>query len=263
MSTHHFRFECLGARGKDRNFEMNLGKELPDQASSLSPDSRAMVSQGSGTVNTTPKPAIMLQKDSRLFKILSLPLDIQKEVFRHLLVSPEPLLLCRDPSTPDTYRTQIEPEILQASKHCYQIGKPILYGENTLTASSPATSYNFDRHIFAIPGKNRKLITSVTLYIDWADKLWAKFPLVARALEELPPKKLVIIMVRKEENGEKGKERAAPREGAAAGVILNAERKVLKELVKGMATLKVFRLEGFVDKGFVEMLEGLVAGGKP
>lgn len=48
------------------------------------------------------------------------------------------------------------------------------------------------------------MITDIKLEIDWADKLWAKFPLVARALVELKGLlKLEIAIVGKEEMVEK------------------------------------------------------------
>ena len=119
--------------------------------------------------------------------IINLPQQIIKRILRNLLTSPHPLILHPDPitTTKQSYRTHVEPDVLRVCKVFYNIGVPILYGENTLTASSPATSVDFDAHLLSLPGGKRQMIRDVVLEIDWADKLWAKLPLVARALGEL------------------------------------------------------------------------------
>lgn len=137
------------------------------------------------------------------------------------------------------------------------------------------------------------MITNVKLEIDWADQLWVKFPLVARALRELKGLlKLEIVLV--EEDKAAGKKRAAligkdanlkimitygqtspgkdetarqctpaangaygrvKREGPAADVMLKAEMKMLKDLVTGIKGLKAFRLIGFRHRVFAWCLE--------
>lgn len=133
------------------------------------------------------------------------------------------------------------------------------------------------------------MITNVKLEIDWADQLWVKFPLVARALGELKGLlKLQIIIIEKDKTTErkrralieqdanfketmitlgqtpKGKGRKAAtnraqnrvkREGPVADVMLKAEMKMLKGLVKGIKGLKDFRLIGFRHEVFAWCLE--------
>ena len=104
---------------------------------------------------------------------------------------------------------------------------------------------------------------------------------------ELPLRKLAIFIVRKEEQSEKEvqlkKERAAlveratrryalaKKEGvslnfqgkeAVANPMLDAERKMLKNLVQGLRTLREFHLQGFEDEGFAKALEKSVNGGR-
>lgn len=119
--------------------------------------------------------------------ILNLPLSIIRQILRYLLTSPSPLILRPDSSIIASrgHRTCVEPSVLQVGRVFHNVGLPILYGENTLTTSSPATSFDFDDCLLSLRGSKRQLITSVRLEIDWADGLWAKFPLVSRALGEL------------------------------------------------------------------------------
>lgn len=226
--------------------------------------------------------------------ILTLTLDMIKKILRNLLISPTHLILQHDSiTTPRGYRTYIEPNVLQVCKVFHNIGVPILYGENTLTTSSPATSFDFDEHLLSLPGSKRQMITNVKLEIDWADQLWAKFPLVARALGELKGLlKLEIVIVEKEETVEKkstawiekdanleimikhdqnstdqdGPTRQCPpatdrancqvkREGPVADVMLKAEMKMIKDLVTGIKGLKEFRLIGFRHEVFAWCLE--------
>ena len=137
------------------------------------------------------------------------------------------------------------------------------------------------------------MITSVKLEIDWADRLWAKFPLVGRALGELKSlARLEIVIVEKERKSEKnqtaliakdanlkilftygqhspGKTTTVPqratavdradarmkREGPVADAMLKAEMKTLKDLVTGIKGLKHFRLIGFRHEVFARCLE--------
>ena len=135
------------------------------------------------------------------------------------------------------------------------------------------------------------MITNVKLEIDWADQLWAKFPLVARALGELKSlQKLEIAIVEKEKTVEQehvlteDANRKTPitagqlsysknsiahhcssatdrtnvrmkREGQVAGAMLKAEMKMLHDLVTGIKGLKDFRLTGFRHEVFAWCLE--------
>lgn len=233
--------------------------------------------------------------------ILNLPLTVIKQILRHLLTSPSPLILQPDSTTTASqgYRTLVEPSVLQTCKVFYNVGLPILYGENTLTTSSPATSYDFDAHLLSLRGSKRQLITSVRLEIDWADELWAKFPLTARALGELKGLRrleIVIIIIEKEKKNrtaltmiEKGAklnialaygqqyppgqnittthslhtpiiDGRAKREGPVAAAMLKAEMEMLKDLVTNLKHLKYFRLIGFRNEGFARCLEERVRG---
>ena len=225
--------------------------------------------------------------------ILTLPLNIIKKILRNLLTSPSPLILQRDNiNMPNGYRTYVDPNVLLLCRIFHNIGVPILYGENTLTAPCPATSFDFDEHILSLPGSKRQMITNVKLEIDWADQLWAKFPLVARALGELRGlQKLEIAIVEKEKMVEQkravliedanrntmithgqvshGKLSTAhhcssatdrtnvrmKREGPVADAMLKAELKMLHDLVTGIKGLKIFRLTGFRHEVFAWCLE--------
>ncbi|KAL9134953.1 MAG: hypothetical protein Q9175_003862 [Cornicularia normoerica] len=225
--------------------------------------------------------------------IRNLPLNIIKIILRNLLTSPTPLILQPDfINMPRGYHTYVNPNVLQVCKVFHTIGVPILYGENTLTTSSPATSFDFDEHLLSLPGSKRQMITNVKLEIDWAEELWVKFPLVARGLGELKGLlKLEIVIVAKEKMVEKkrtaliedanlktmitngqtspSKDRTvrqrAPatdrvdsrvkREGPVADVMLKAEMKMFKDLVTGVKGLKDFRLIGFRHEVFAQCFE--------
>lgn len=232
--------------------------------------------------------------------ILNLPLTVIKQILRHLLTSPSPLILQPDSTTTASqgYRTLVEPSVLQTCKVFHNVGLLILYGENTLTTSSPATSYDFDAHLLSLRGRTRQMITSVRLEIDWADELWAKFPLTARALGELKGLRrleIVIIVIEKEKKNrtaltmiEKDAKLnialaygqqyppgqnitttplrtatthgRARREGPVAAAMLKAEMQMLKDLVTNLKHLKYFRLIGFRNEGFARCLEERVRG---
>ena len=227
--------------------------------------------------------------------VLNLPLNIVKRILRNILTSPKPLILQPDFfTTPQEYRTNVEPNVLQVCKMFHNVGVPILYGENTLTTSSPATSFDFEEHLLSLPGSTRQIITNVKLEIDWADRLWAKFPLVGRALGELKRlRSLEIVIVEKgmmveEKNrtvvidkdatleiiityGQNPSRRTrtppqraaaidradgrVKREGPIADAMLKAEMKMLKDLVTGIKGLKHFRLIGFRHEVFAWCLE--------
>ena len=137
------------------------------------------------------------------------------------------------------------------------------------------------------------MITSVKLEIDWADELWAKFPLVARALGELKALlKLEIQIVEKQKSKQKKRtasiekdanlkikiaydqtspgndktvRQRAPatnrmhgrvkREGPVADAMLKAEMKMLRDLVDEIKGLKEVRLLGFRDMPFAWCLD--------
>ena len=287
-------------RRRDRhNINRLPGRQAPQEVSSPlsscsfqlgSPGSISTLNDNQGLSTTTIDNislVIMAKPTSQAFRILSLPLQVQKKILGCLLQAHKLVILRRDTSTPIAYRTGLYPQILQVCSELYQAGRPILYGKNTFTTSTPSTSYDFDSHISDLSGKVRKLVTSVALLVDWPDQLWSKFPLIAQSLGELPLQKLAIIIVRKEELSEKEvqvkKERAAlvgrathrcalaEKEGislafegkeAVANPVLDAERKMFKDLVQGLRTLREFYLQGFEDEGFAKALEKSVNGGR-
>lgn len=213
--------------------------------------------------------------------ILKLPLKVTKDILRYLLVSPNPLILCRDASTPATYRSQIQPSVLLVCHLFYHLGRSILYGENTITSSTPSTSINFDTHIAHLSGHNRLLITKVRLRIDWPEQLWSHFPLIARYLGELKSlKELGIVII----NGEKRNDLAIltdkdinigltfVKRGAGkcllpaftiAEITLKSEKRNFRELVEGLKMLRIFELKGYLrDEAFARELEEFVSGRK-
>ena len=277
---------------RPRNTEMEFECTMSSEEGSSQLD--AFLKSCTDIAPTHLEPANVVPSKAFNSTILTLPLEIIKKIIRILLISPRPLILEHESvTTPRGYRTYIKPNILQVSKVFHNVGVPILYGENTLTASSPATSFNFDEHILSLPGSKRQLITSVKLEIDWADELWAKFPLVARALGELKALlKLELIIVGKEKveqkkpaalvekdtnlkimiaygqispEKDKSVRQRAPatdrtdsrvkRGGPVADAMLKAEMKMLRDLVTGMKGLKEFRLIGFRHEVFAWCLE--------
>ena len=135
------------------------------------------------------------------------------------------------------------------------------------------------------------MITDVKLEIGWADQLWAKFPLVARALGELKSlHKLEIVLVETEKVMEENRtasieedanleimitygeasarqertptidtvDHQVKRKGPIADTMLRAEMKMLKDLVTGVKGLKDFRLIGFRHEVFAWCLEDYV-----
>lgn len=89
-----------------------------------------------------------------------------------------------------------------------------------------------------------------------------KFPLIAMRLGELRGlKSLRLHFFDKQEPDEdiqlqgEPKGRTRRREGHVALMMLNTEKKMLEEMVKGMKALRVFRLEGFEDAEFARRLE--------
>lgn len=222
---------------------------------------------------------LVLDAESALkpFKARAIPLPIITHILGYLLIFSQPLVLGHDAATIQGHKTNVNSlSVLRTCQLFYQIGMPLLYGLNILTTPSPATSYDFDAHLAALPVKTRRLIMNVKLEIDWANELWKKFPLIARHLGQLPLKQLVIILSYKDEQLQQQRSALADKDanpqlslyGKEANEIkqncmiadakLKAEKKMLKTLVEDFRTLKVFRLEGFRDQAFADMLQGLV-----
>ncbi len=213
----------------------------------------------------------------RLPLLTSLPLSILNRILRLVFVPHpyHPLVLPREPGFGvETFEhiTAVV-SVLQTCKVIYQVGKVILYGENTFTTITPCTTYHLDWTLSRMPIWQQHLITSLSLQIDWADELWTKFPLIAVALHELkkierleifivsttPPMTRNMLSHRRyirelqEEQREKAKR--YNRQGTAAEAMLTAEKKTLKDLVCTMRSLRVFRLVGFADEEFARRLE--------
>lgn len=212
------------------------------------------------------------------FQARAIPLPIITHILGYLLIFSQPLVLARDASTTQGHNNNnIDSlSVLRTCQLFYQIGMPLLYGMNIITATSPATSHDFDAHLATIPVKNRRLIMNIKLEIDWANELWKKFPLIAQQLGQLPLKQLVIILSYKDKRLQQQRSALADREAnpqlslsgkdvkklkqnwMIADAKLKAEKKMLKTLVEDFRTLKVFRLEGFRDQAFADLLRGLV-----
>ena len=60
---------------------------------------------------------------------------------------------------------------------------------------------------------------------------------------------------RRDEIGKRG---GLEREGAMKDVMPEVEKKMLRDLVRGLRTLREFRLDGYVDEGFARRLERLI-----
>ena len=161
-----------------------------DKASSFDLDSfdfsKAMAQLAFKNVNAT-MPSNPSDHLSRL------PKGVLKTVLGLLLVSTKPLVLGVDEGT--LVFNGLELAILRSSHYLYTIGTEVLYGCNDFTTSSPATSFDFDKDLLKLPGKNLQQIRHIQLEIDWADKLWAKFPLVASVLGSIRGLKSLKITV--------------------------------------------------------------------
>jgi len=213
----------------------------------------------------------------------TIPLPIITHILSYLLIFSQPLVLDRNASSNQGHNNNNNNNsninslsVLRACRLFYHIGMPLLYGMNIITSSSPATSYDFDAHLANIPVKNRHLIMNVKLEIKWANELWKKFPLIALQLGQLPLRKLIIILSYKDTQLQPRQSALSDRDANPQLVIsgkdvkgfeqkcmiaeakLKAEKKILKTLVKDFRTLQVFRLEGFRDQAFADMLQGLV-----
>ncbi|KAL8765998.1 MAG: hypothetical protein Q9209_007087 [Squamulea sp. 1 TL-2023] len=237
------------------------------KSSSTHPESKRQISSPASVVHV----AVPQPSSGAKVHLLNLPAPILQRILSYLLVAPFGILLHHDDSTPPTYRTCIATNILLVNHELYHTSLPILYGSNIFTASSPATSYDFDAHISRVPGKHKCLIKSIELKIDWGRQLWSKFPLIAMRLGGLRGlKSLKIHLVDRGDHAEeegiqvqgKPKGTMQKREGHVAVAMLHAEKKMLKEMVKGLKGLRVFELKGFEDAGFAKGLENFVRNGR-
>ena len=182
----------------------------------------------------------------------NLPISVLSRILEHLLVSDQPLVLGTDASRSENQRSHVYPEVLASCRLFYHVGMPLLYGSNTMTTSTAADSKDFDKHLLNLPGRYRQLIKHVKLQIDWADELWARFPLIARVLGEIVGLKSLEILIFG----------PARRQGAGADMMLRVEEKCFVDLVMGdLKALKKFKLEGFDNKAFAKTLEAWVSSG--
>lgn len=227
--------------------------------------------QVSTTVAFTPSPPIYSSQNMETFETIqngeplgstrpfiptsrlqNLPIAVLTRILQYLLVSDQPLILQNDSETPNDYRTHLHPEALTSCRLLYHIGMPILYGSNTITASSPATSKHFDKQLLQLPGKLRQLIKHIKLEIDWADQMWENLPLIARVLGEIAGLKNVEIVITV----------PVQRTGAMADMMLKIEKKILVDMVTDLRGLRRLRLAGFQDRRFADNLEAWVARGR-
>lgn len=179
-----------------------------------------------------------------------LKIELLQRIFANLLVSDTPLVL-KIVKKPSKDRNNPSLAVLRTCSLFSQVGIPLLYGANTITSSSPATSKDFDKHLLSLPGRNRQLIKHVKLQIDWAGELWAHFPLIARVLGEIVGLKSLEIEI------------LGPIQGVRAEAMLTIERKhVLTLVTEDLKALKMFQLKGFSDEKFAKRLEKWVAGGR-
>ena len=210
------------------------------------------------TVRVCQHPLINLNYHTMPLHLDILPVEVLQKCFRHLLVMyDQSLILYRDSATPPAYCTSLQPSLLRVCRRFYQIGLPLLYGENTFTTSSPATSIDFDAHLSSLPGKNRQLITRIILKIDWAILLWSIFPLITRRIAELKSLRQLEIII---SDGNDSKPVRYPRDGPYGAVMLKSEKRTLEELVSGLKGLRMLKLEGFLDDDFAKALEAMVNG---
>ena len=178
----------------------------------------------------------------------NLPISVLSRILEHLLVSDQPLVLG---SCSENQHSHVHPEVLASCRLFYHVGMPLLYGSNTMTTSTAADSKDFDKHLLNLPGRYRQLIKHVKLQIDWADELWARFPLIARVLGEIVGLKSLEILIFG----------PARRQGTGADMMLRVEEKCFVDLDMGdLKALKNFKLEGF-NKAFAKTLEAWVSSG--
>ena len=203
-----------------------------------------------------------------------LPREVLRRILHFLLVSNEPIILWIDDEKQVDSSSGLNPSVLRCCHYIYTVGIEVLYGRNTFTTSSPATSAEFDKQILRLPSRILQLIRLVKLEIDWIDELWSKLPLLASALKRIQGLKslditIITNMQRTTTGGRiKGlasrptESRSTSVQGQMEDAILNAEKRVLKNLVLELRALRKFRLRGFVDQQFATDLEKWIANGR-
>lgn len=212
--------------------------------------------------------------------LTQLPLTIISEILRYILI-PDP---SRPQILPVTFeeavvfgKTVHDLPILHTCRILRDVGRPLFFEQNTFTTSSPSATSELFRGTRALPSEQRRLITKISLQIDWADELWVHFPLVGAALSMLVRlRRLEIFLVQKVTGGDgrltwdgtssaeirevkRRESRGLKREGVMAQLMLKAEKKMFAEVVLGLKTLQVFRLSGFADVEFAVRLERTVS----
>ena len=203
-----------------------------------------------------------------------LPTEVLRRILDFLLVSNEPVILGVDDERPIDYSSGVTPSVLRCYRYIYTVGIEVLYGRNTFTSSSAATSAEFDKQILRLPSRILQLIRHVKLEIDWIDELWSKMPLIATALGSIQGLKsldiTIITRAQRIVTEERAKDMALRRtesrsaflHGQIEEAILKAEKHVLKKLVLELRALRLFRLRGFIDRQFAMDLENWVANGR-
>ena len=205
-----------------------------------------------------------------------LPTEVLRRILHFLLSSNHPVILGIDDEWPIDYSSGMTPSVLRCSQYIYTVGIEVLYGRNTFTTSSAATSAEFDKQILRLPSGILRLLRHIKLEIDWIDELWSKLPLLASALGRMQGLRSLEITItskaQKIVTGARTEGLASrPMESRGAHIrvqgqmheaILKAEKRVLKNLVLELRALRIFRLRGFIDRQFATELENWVANGR-
>ena len=185
--------------------------------------------------------------------IENLPTSVLARILENLLVSDRPIALDANSQYPNNDCSHLHPQVLSSCRAFYLVGMPLLYGSNIITSSTSASSKDFDKHLLKLSGRCRQLIKRVRLQIDWADELWANFPLIARVLGEIVGLKSLEIMIFGQ----------LQRRGPLVAMMLKMEEKCFADLViEDLKALKEFKLQGFGNKAFAKTLESFVSSGR-
>ena len=201
-------------------------------------------------------------------------MEVVRRILHFLLSSDHPVILGVDDRRPTDYSSGLTRSVLRCCRYIYTVGIEVLYGRNTFTTSSAASSAEFDRQVHGLASRILQLIRHVKLEIDWIDELWSKLPLLASALGRMQGlKSLDITILSKTQSIVPGgrtkglalrpmESRSAFIPGQMEEAILQTEKRVLKNLVLELRALRIFRLRGFVDRKFATDLEKWVANGR-
>ena len=201
-------------------------------------------------------------------------MEVVRRILHFLLRSDHPVILGVDDRRPTDYSSGLTPSVLRCCRYIYTVGIEVLYGRNTFTTSSAATSVEFDKQVHGLPSRILLLIRHVKLEIDWIDELWSKLPLLASVLGRMQGlKSLEITIIWKAQRIVTGGRteglasrpmvsRGAYVQGQMEEAILKTEKHVLKNLVLELQALRSFRLRGFVDRQYAMDLEKWVANGR-